>query len=625
MTGVAAVLVAVPFVAAGLGLAVGRARPALVPVVALAGAAVAVLLALVLAVRALAGPGLSTRTYAEVVTGGPAAQVALLVDGLAAALAVAVSVVALLVQVFSVGYLRGDPRYSSYAALVSLFTAAMLLVVVAGDLLVLFVGWEVMGVCSYFLVGHHWELREARAAAVKAFLVTRVGDVLLLFGIFALAVEAGSFGVVEVLAAAEPSTVVLLLVVAGALSKSAQFPLHVWLPPAMAGPTPVSALIHAATMVAAGVFLLVRLWPLLAPDATVLLVLAVVSAVTMTGAALAALVQDDLKRVLAWSTVSQLALMFAALAVSAPLAATFHLLTHAAFKALLFLSAGAVMHSVGTSLMRDMGGLRRAMPVTAGAMAVGLLALAGVPPLSGALSKESVLAAAEEAALHGDRGTSALAAWVVLVAGLLTVALTAAYCARLWLRAFAGPPRGTVLAHEPHRTMQVPLLVLVVPTALLGVLALPGLLPAWVEPFAAAPAGATAGTAEEATLAPTVLTLVLSLALVLLGAGAVLALWRRDPAGDPAERLGRARPLLAGGFGLDAAYERLVVRPVGGLALLVTALDRDVVDAYVRGSGRAAWLAGGALRRAQAGSITRSLTLLLAGAVLLVVAGAVGA
>ncbi|HEU4675935.1 MAG TPA: NADH-quinone oxidoreductase subunit L [Motilibacteraceae bacterium] len=637
MTALPALAVALPFAAACLGLALGGARPRLVAPVAVGGAALTALAVAVVATRVLSGPDLLVLHTGQAPTGTASFGITLTADPLAAVVGLAVVAVALLVQVYSVAYLRGDPRYSSYAALVSLFTAAMLLVVLAGDLLVLFVGWEVMGICSYFLIGHYWETPDARAAAVKSFLVTRVGDVALLFGIFALGLHAGSFRIADVLLAGPAGTVALLLVLAGAVGKSAQFPLHVWLPDAMAGPTPISALIHAATMVAAGVYLLLRLWPLYLVDAAALAVVAVVAAVTMVGSALVALVQVDLKRVLAWSTVSQLAYMFGGVAVAAPTAALFHLLSHAAFKALLFLAAGAVMHELGTALMQDMGGLRRAMPVTAATTAVGLGALAGVPPLAGFWSKDAVLAAAEDRAVHGGP-VPHWVGWLVLVAGLLTVGLTAAYATRVWLRAFAGPRRGASPVHEAPGLMRWPLVLLAVPTVLLGLLALPGWLTRAVGFDAPVPPG-TALTfvwgqapstpeaqvrvpgAAGAALAPSAATAAVGLLLLLAGAGAVWAVWRRDPSADPALALGRVRPVLARAFGVDAVYDRLIVRPVDALARLVVTGDRDVVDAYVRGAGRGAVLLGGLLRGGRSGSVQRYLTVLLAGAVVVAVAG----
>ncbi|MGW1179607.1 NADH-quinone oxidoreductase subunit 5 family protein, partial [Kitasatospora sp. NPDC002543] len=320
-------------------------------------------------------------------TGSVPIELALHVDGFAALVAVLVCVVASCVQIYSTAYLRDDPRYPSYAALVSLFTSAMLLVVYSGDLMVLLVGWEVMGICSYFLVGHYWETPEARAASLKAFLVTKLGDVPFLIGLFALAVDAGSFHITTVLGAVasgglDHPTLIALLLLAGVAGKSAQFPLHTWLPDAMAGPTPVSALIHAATMVAAGVYFVARLLPVFAASGAALVVLAVMAAVTMTGSALAALAQDDIKRVLAYSTIGQLGYMTGALAVGDRGAAVFHLLSHGAFKALLFLGAGVVIHAAGTNslaAMSRMKGLRDRVPDAYWTMTVALLALAAIP------------------------------------------------------------------------------------------------------------------------------------------------------------------------------------------------------------------------------------------------------
>jgi NADH:ubiquinone oxidoreductase subunit 5 (subunit L)/multisubunit Na+/H+ antiporter MnhA subunit len=335
-------------------------------------------------------------TYGAIDTGGVPISLTLQADDLSGLLGVLVTLVALAVQVYSIGYLKDDSRYPSYSAFISLFTSAMLLVVYAGDLLVLYVGWEIMGLCSYLLIGHWWEDRGNSRAAVKAFLVTRLGDVGFLFGIFVLGGAAGSFRIADVLARVpEMSSGTLvaatMLLLAGVAGKSAQVPLHTWLPDAMAGPTPISALIHAATMVAAGIFLVARLFPAFAAARPTLDVLAVLAALGMLGAALAALAQDDLKRVLAYSTVSQLAYMAGGLAAGSDTAAIFHLITHGAFKALLFLCAGVVIHHVGSNLMSRMGGLRRELPITFAATTVGFAALIGLPPFSGFFSKDAVL------------------------------------------------------------------------------------------------------------------------------------------------------------------------------------------------------------------------------------------
>ncbi len=386
-------------------------------------------------------PGATGGTLTLIDTGSLPISLALRVDGLAALVAVLVTVVALAVQVYSVGYMRHEARYPSYAAFIALFTSAMLLVVYAADLIALYVGWEVMGLCSYLLIGHWWEDRANSRAAVKAFLVTRLGDVGFLFGIFTLGFGAGGFRIDQVIQQVphmSPGVLITgtMLLLAGVAGKSAQVPLHTWLPDAMAGPTPISALIHAATMVAAGIFIVARLYPAFLAAGPTMDVLAVAAALGMLGAALAALAQDDLKRVLAYSTISQLAYMAGALAAGSDQAAIFHLITHGAFKALLFLCAGVVIHRVGSNLLRDMGGLRRAMPITFTSMTIGFAALMGLPPASGFFSKDSILVAMEHAT--SDDALTNAAAWLLYACALVTVAATGAYATRAWLRTFFG-------------------------------------------------------------------------------------------------------------------------------------------------------------------------------------------
>jgi NADH-quinone oxidoreductase subunit L len=606
---VAAVLA--PFLAALVGFALGKRWPRSPVPVAVSGAAVALVATAVLAVRASTDAALSDGLHVgRVPTGTFPIGIDLHVDGLAALVSCAVGVVAFAVQVYSTAYLKGDPRYSSYAAFVSLFTSAMLLVVFADDLMVLLVGWEVMGVCSYFLIGHHWEQEDARAGAVKAFVVTRIGDVGFLFGIFTVAHAAGTFSISTVDARASglsttTATVATLLLLCGVVGKSAQFPLHTWLPDAMAGPTPISALIHAATMVAAGIYLVARLYPVFLAAPATLAVMAVIASVTMLGAALAGLAQDDIKRVLAYSTVSQLAYMLAGLAVGSAAAAGFHLLTHAAFKALLFLGAGSVIHAVGTNLMPDMGGLRRPMPLTFATMTIGLGALVGVPPLSGFFSKEAVLGAAEDAARHHGPVAS-WAGWLVLVTGIVTVAVTAAYVTRMWLLTFFGAPRSPVAAHEPSRAMTWPLVGLAVPAAALGLV---GLDAGWLGEHLGVPGEAHVG----------LLTSVLSVLFAAAGAGAVVLAWRREPGVDPTLLLARWRGVLVDAFYVDSFYDRVAVRPTRALARAVGLVDTGVVDAAAVGSGTSATRLAGVLRRAQAGNVQAYLTGLLAGVVLLTV------
>jgi NADH-quinone oxidoreductase subunit L len=620
----AALVPLLPFAAAALILLTGRAAPGFVRPLAVLPTAASAGLAVLVAARQDGGAPVAAATRLAP-TGDDTLPVtlALHVDGYAALVAVLVAAVACCVQLYSTGYLAGDARYPSYAALVSLFTAAMLLVVYTDDLIVLLTGWEVMGVCSYFLVGHYWETSAARAASLKAFLVTKLGDVPFLLGILALAADAGTFRISALAGGAadglDHPTLVALLLLAGVAGKSAQVPLHTWLPDAMAGPTPVSALIHAATMVAAGVYLVARLLPVFAASAAALVVLAVLAAVTMTGAGLAALAQDDVKRVLAYSTIGQLALMTGALAVADRGAAVFHLLTHGAFKALLFLAAGVLLHTAGTgsltalSRMRD---LRRRAPDAFWTATVGLLALAAIPPFSGFFSKDAVLAAAEHAATGHDApgglAAPAVAGWIVLAAALVTAALTAAYALRLWLLAFHDPagdrPEPVPAGEAASPGMTAVLWLLAVPALALGVAyrALPG----WFDGGSLAPDPATAVPATAAAL---------------LGAAATWAVWRRAhrrgaPA-DPADALlGPLRGVAADGFRLDAAYTAAVVRPVRAAARLVRFTDRAVIETYVRGAAGAPGLLGTLARRAQTGNVQTYLSALAAGALLIALA-----
>ncbi|NEC10083.1 NADH-quinone oxidoreductase subunit L [Streptomyces sp. SID7909] len=645
-----------PFLGAAAGLLLGRTAPEYVRPLAVLPSLVSLVLAATVAARQGGGRAIDAATQLTP-TGSVPIDLALHLDGFAVLVAVLVALVASCVQIYSTAYLRDDPRYPSYAALVSLFTSAMLLVVYSGDLMVLLVGWEVMGICSYFLVGHYWETPEARAASLKAFLVTKLGDVPFLIGLFALAADTGSFRITRILGAVahgglDHPTLIALLLLAGVAGKSAQFPLHTWLPDAMAGPTPVSALIHAATMVAAGIYFVARLLPVFAASGAALVVLALMAAVTMIGSGLAALAQDDIKRVLAYSTIGQLGYMSGALAVGDRGAAVFHLVSHGAFKAVLFLAAGVVIHAAGTNslaAMSRMSGLARRIPDAYWTMTVALLALAAIPPFAGFFSKEAVLVAAEHTAL-GDRHVApAAAGWTVLVAGLLAAVLTAAYATRLWLLAFRG--RGAEAPDHGRQpaAMTAVLWVLAVPTIALGLSV--GVIGDWFDGH---------------RLVPSLTTAVLSTGVGLVGGLVTYAAWRHTtalaarvpmgsvvahpdaepalveieaieartaaygPAGDAPDPADPGRLLLgplhrhaATGFHLDALYAALFVRPVQAAARLVRFLDREVVETYVRGSATGARRLGTAVRRAQTGNVQTYLSALLAGSLVLAVAAVV--
>ncbi|MGW0395338.1 NADH-quinone oxidoreductase subunit 5 family protein [Streptomyces sp. NPDC003042] len=653
-----------PFLGAIAGLLLGRTAPGFVRPLAVLPTLAAAFLAVLVAVGHGGGEAIDTATELTP-TGSVPIELSLHLDGFAVLVAVLVGVVATCVQLYSTAYLREDPRYPSYAALVSLFTSAMLLVVYSGDLMVLLVGWEIMGICSYFLVGHYWETEAARSASLKAFLVTKLGDVPFLIGLFALAADAGSFRITKILdtvaaGGLDHPTLIALLLLAGVAGKSAQFPLHTWLPDAMAGPTPVSALIHAATMVAAGVYFVARLLPVFAASQVALVVMAVMAAVTMVGSALAALAQDDIKRVLAYSTVGQLGYMTGALAVGDRGAAVFHLLSHGAFKALLFLGAGVIIHAAGTNslaAMSRMDGLSKRIPDAFWTMTIALLALAAIPPFAGFFSKEAVLVAAEHTAGgHSDFAPSA-AGWVVLVAGVLTALLTAAYATRLWLMAFRG--RGAAApdhGKEPVAMTGV-LWLLAVPSIAFGLAA--GPLADWFDGKELTPSLATSVLGTGAALIGGMLTYALwQRATAKTAAGAVIGTTRTGssvpvsasvaaaesaaetpevaevthdhpavpsgPAPDPGPALlGPLHRHAADGFHLDAVYDRLFVRPVRAAASLVRFLDREVVDTYVRGAGTGPRLLGSLVRRAQTGNVQSYLSALLAGAVVLAIATAV--
>lgn len=613
-------LPALPAFAALLLLLTGRRQPGRGAWLACSATGAATVLAAAAAVTATRHPGqVVEANHVIAPIGAATVSAATRIDGLSAVLAVAVCVVSLLVQIYSTAYLRDDKRYPSYAGLVSLFSAAMLLVVVSGDLLELLVGWEVMGICSYFLIGHHWEEKPNTDAAISAFIVTRLGDLGFTAGIFVLGTAAGSFRIDTVLAHSYSHTtlvVAALLLIAGVVGKSAQFPLQTWLPDAMAGPTPVSALIHAATMVAAGVYVVARLYPVVAATAVPLDVLAVISAITMVFGALCALAQDDVKKVLAWSTVSQIAYMYGGLAVGGWAAGLFHLLTHAAFKALLFLAAGALIHAVHSNLLSDMGGLRRRMPVTFVTMTIGLAALAGLPPFSGFFSKDGVLDAAYAASYGAGAGVPVGRgfATIVLWSGLITAALTAAYATRLWLRAFFGHARKPG-AHEPSLLMTVPLIVLAVPSLLIGLAH--GAFTRWLpSPLGDKGLSFLADRQEtlgEIRLAPG-LTAVSS-TVVVLGVLVVWLRWRSaGEAADPIPLPERTRAFLASGFGMHDLYMRVLVRPVRDtVARAVGAFDRTVVDGAVVGTGRTAIGFGGLLRFTQNGNVQIYATMLFVG------------
>ena len=625
----ARLVVLVPVLAAVLGLFLARRRDGLDPRAARATAVGASLVTLVVALVQLvavhtSGQARAVGTLPALAAGELRIPLQLQATAATALIALVVAVVGWAVQAFAGWYLREDDRYGVFAATVSLFTAAMLLVVQSADLVLTLVGWEVMGWCSYLLIGHWSRKESARRAALKAFLVTRLADVGFVLGVVLLAASAGSTAYGQVVqawagatctdtgACAAPDTRLLtaamVLLVVGVLGKSGMVPFHDWLPDAMEGPTPASALIHAATMVAAGTFVLAQLFDLLAASDVARWVLAVSTAVTMVWAAVLAFGQSDLKRLLAYSTLSQVALMLSALAVApadeGPGAGVLHLYSHAFFKALLFLAIGWLSVTVGGTAAAALKGGLRGHLLLRPAMFVGLLSLAGVPPLVGFVSKEHVLSAAEAGVGLGGGATAR--AWVVLVAGLVTVALTAAYCTRAWLvlddLASADVERhDTDTATRPVRTAVVVLAALTVVGGLVVLTPLVDL-EGHVGWFVA----------------------VLSILLIAGSALAVrhITVGRHGAGEDPARLVGSRQSSFDGGFGVDRLYVALVATPVLALARLVVFLDREVVDAYVRGAAVGAVLAGrGGDRAHRAERAATGLVWVVAGAVAVALAG----
>ena len=463
-----------------LGSVIGRVAT---HTIAIAGVAISFLLSIIVAVDVSQGHHFNGALYTWGQSGGVVFTVGFLIDELTAVMMVVVTFVSLMVHVYTIGYMAEDPGYTRFFSYIGLFTFAMLMLVMANNFLQLFFGWEAVGLVSYLLIGFWYQRESAIFANLKAFLVNRVGDLGFLLGIAGVLFLFGSLDYATVFAAAPEKqavtllspmghewqwiTLICLLLFVGAMGKSAQVPLHVWLPDSMEGPTPISALIHAATMVTAGIFMVARMSPLFELSESARSVVLVIGALTALLMALVGLVQTDIKRVVAYSTLSQLGYMTVALGASAYSVAIFHLTTHAFFKALLFLGAGAVIIALHHEQdMRKMGGLRRALPITYGTCIIGSLALAGVPPFAGFFSKDAIIEAVGHATIPG--------AGLTYVAVLIGVFVTALYSFRLIFMVFHGE-RATDMdeAHsvsEPGWVVTFPLIALAIPSVVAGVI-----------------------------------------------------------------------------------------------------------------------------------------------------------
>jgi NADH-quinone oxidoreductase subunit L len=568
----------------------------------------------------LANGAAAKELFTWIAAGSFSAEAGFLFDPLSAVMTLVVTGVGFLIHVYSIGYMRDDRSPARYFGLLNLFTAFMLVLVLASDIVLMFVGWEGVGLCSYLLIGFWFERTEAAAAGKKAFLANRIGDAAFLIGMLLILTTAGgsSFGaigaaVVDGRFGPAAATTAALLLFTGATGKSAQIPLYVWLPDAMEGPTPVSALIHAATMVTAGVYMVCRMSPLFAASGTASAVIAATGAVTALFAATMALGANDIKRILAYSTISQIGYMFIGCGVGAYAAGMFHLVTHAFFKSLLFLAAGSVIHALsGVQDLRKMGGLRKRLPRTFPAFLTGAAALSGVPFLSGFFSKDAILS---RAFAGGD-----YFAWAM---GLATAVLTALYMFRLIFRVFYGPervPQGAKTRfHESPPVMTVPLQVLAVLAAVAGFLGLPSFFGKGTNVIFRFLAPVFPQGPEHPVGIPTEgLLIVLSSAVALAGITAAWVLYLKAPRipAALAGRFPRAAGVLSRNYYIDKLYEAALIGPlVRGSEAIYRGFDLGIIDRTVDASAMGAARAGKGLNILQTGLIGDYALAFLLGAV----------
>jgi NADH-quinone oxidoreductase subunit L len=543
-----------------------------------------------------------------VIGDGVTIHLGLIMDSLTAVMLIVATSVSLMVQIYSQGYMQGDPGYHRYYAWMSLFTASMIGLVLADNLLFMFVFWELVGLCSYLLIGFWFHKPSAANAAKKAFIVTRIGDFGFLAGILILYFNTGTFDILELhelaIAGALAGTTLTWAAIgifAGAVGKSAQFPLHVWLPDAMEGPTPVSALIHAATMVAAGVFLVARMFPLFEHSTQALTTVAVIGAVTAISAASMGLVMNDIKRVLAYSTISQLGYMMLGLGVGGVAIGIFHLFNHAFFKALLFLGSGSVNHATGTFDMRLMGGLRKYMPWTYATFVIASLSIAGIWPLAGFWSKDEIVVSAFE---HQP---------VLFYLALITVFMTSFYMFRAVFMTFGGEYRGgapdehghggghSSHPHESPKVMTIPLVILAVLSIFSGLWNVTGHFDVFMGH------GETHGFIEG-LFHPFTLALPW-ISLILAGLGILLAYAMYSQTWLSPQRIGSLfKPLYTlfyRKYFFDELYENVIVKTVlfRGFFSGMEQFDRKVVDGTVNGVANTTIAGGRAVRHAQTGQL----------------------
>src|SRR5215212_4105887 len=529
---------------------------------------------------------------------GGSFQMGVYIDGLAAVMLVVVCFVSLMIQLYSGGFMQDDARFAWYYGVLNLFTASMLGLVLAPNFIELYVFWELVGLCSYLLIGHWFERPAAAKAAQKAFIVTRIGDAALFVGIVMFWRATGTSSYEGISEAAQAGFIggsffatAVVLVFAGAIGKSAQFPLHVWLPDAMEGPTPVSALIHAATMVAAGVYLVARTYDIFVQSPTAMLVVAYIGGFTALMAATMALTKKDMKRVIAYSTVSQLGYMMLALGTGSFTAGIFHLYNHAFFKALLFLGAGSIIYAMNSYNIFEMGGLRRRMPLTFWTMVIAGVSLAGIFPLSGFWSKDAIVVSA-----FGEHY------YVLFAMALLTVFLTAFYIFRAIFVAFTGEPRSEAAreAVESPGIMTGPMVILAFFSVVSGLVGTP------LRDYFAELVSPSEFATEALAVEPHEFNVTLAVISVLVAVGGIAlayALYVPKPerAAALARRFSPIYTFLDKGWYFDALYNRAFVRPAMAIGRFVGRFDQLVLGGFVTGVGRGFSGVGERLRPLQSG------------------------
>ncbi len=534
-------------------------------------------------------------------------EVGLLIDPLAALMLVVVTFIALLVQIYSLGYMHGDPGFSRYYAYQSLFSGSMLGLVLADNFGQLFIFWELVGICSFLLIGFWFGRISAKNAAKKAFITNRVGDLGFLLGIVLIQATFGTLNFEAVTAGMAYVglgliTLISILLFIGPIGKSAQFPLHVWLPDAMEGPTPVSALIHAATMVAAGVYLLARCFMIFSASPQAMTVIGIVGGFTALFAASIALVQNDIKRILAYSTLSQLGYMVMAMGVSAMTAGIFHLMTHAFFKSMLFLGAGSVIHAMHDEQdIWKMGNLSKKMPITTWTFVIGALALAGIPPLSGFWSKDEILLGAFSSGHYFLYGIASLVAF-----------MTAFYMFRLIFVAFFGSNHGGEAAHESPAVMTVPLILLAILSVGIGLVNSP-VGNYWLSAFITYPG------AEHHAASPMIM--IISAALALAGIYLAYLIYQKQRISAEAlkEKFSTAHRVLTNKYYIDEFYAFLIAKCVDAVAAFMFWFDTKIVNGFINWLANSTGKLGKLLSYTEDGQVQTYALCMYAGALLIVV------